>query len=231
VQETVRSGSENIEVRTISREVVQDRSQDPGLTPQRLHAELLEASASGAWAYLHGALHDATFSRRHGTVRFGQSDRRWLDLVSASLARLDRRAWIYREGRTRRFWILETSAAGFDDRPSFESVEEKVMYARGYFDAEGGIPRNAGSRLYIQLVQKDREDLEHLRLILETLGIACGKLHNPSVAVDSDLWRFYVLARSHEGFMRRVSSWHPRKRRLFEARLASNQDEDIVHAP
>ncbi len=96
-----------------------------------------------------------------------------------------------------------------------------MAYARGYFDAEGGIPRDPSSRFYVQFVQKDRADLDELRLRLETQGLSCGRLHNPSAAVDCDLWRFYVLARSHEEFMRRVSSWHPRKRRLLEARFAS----------
>jgi hypothetical protein len=190
------------------------------LTPQRLHAELLTTSASGAWAYLFGALHDATFSRRHRTVRFGQADFRWLDVLAALLARLGQRAWRYREGKNRWFWILETSAEPFRERPMLVSSNDRLAYARGYFDAEGGIPRSSRSRFYVQFVQKNRTDLDELRLILEREGISCGRLHNPSSSVDPDLWRFYVLARSHEDFIERVGSWHPRKRRLLEARMA-----------
>src|SRR5579864_7746172 len=57
-----------------------------GLTPQRLHAELLATTIPVARAYLLGALHDATLSTLHGTVRFGQSDVGWLDGLSLLIA-------------------------------------------------------------------------------------------------------------------------------------------------
>jgi hypothetical protein len=207
-------------VRTISREVAGPLNQAARLTPQRLHAELLEASVSGARAHLHGAAHDATVSRAHQTVRFGQSDVRWLAVIETLLKRLGRRSWTYREGRSREFWIVETSAAVLAERPPFSTSEERLAYARGYFDAEGGIPRDASARFYIQFVQKDRADLDQLRSMLVSEGIDCGRTHNPSRRVDSDLWRFYVLASAHEAFATLVGSWHPRKRNLLEARFA-----------
>jgi hypothetical protein len=82
-----------VQVRTISREVERDPSQGRALTPQRLHAELLGTSVSGARAYLHGALHDATQSQLHRTIRFGQSDRRWLDVLAMLLRRLGQSSW------------------------------------------------------------------------------------------------------------------------------------------
>jgi hypothetical protein len=116
------------------------------------------------------------------------------------------------------FWILESSAESFGDTWEPVTVEEKCAYARGYFDAEGGVPRSTTSRFYIQLVQKDLDDLTTLRTILLDLGIACGALHNPSVSADPDLWRFYVRTSSHADFIERVGSWHPRKRSLLESR-------------
>ncbi len=68
----------------------------------------------------------------------------------------------------------------------------------------------------IQLVQKNAVDISKLKAMLEDLGIACGKLHNPSAGIDDELWRFYVAARSHRTFAERVSSWHPQKRRRLE---------------
>jgi hypothetical protein len=94
--------------------------------------------------------------------------------------------------------------------------------ARGYFDAEGGIPRNAGARFYIQFVQKDRADLANLRTILEAEGIVCGKLHQPSRATDHQVWRFYVAAASQPDFVSGVGSWHPRKRGLLSARFGQS---------
>jgi intein-encoded DNA endonuclease-like protein len=105
------------------------------------------------------------------------------------------------------------------DRREFEKTDEKLAYARGYFDAEGGIPQNSKARFYIQLVQKNLSDITELRTILDSVGISCGKLHNPSHKVDSDLWRFYVLAASQRDFAEKVSSWHPRKRVLLDTFL------------
>jgi hypothetical protein len=132
---------------------------------------------------------------------------------------LGRRSWSYREGRSRRLWILETSAAVLAERPTFSTSEERLAYARGYFDAEGGTPRDPSARFYVQFVQKNRGDIEELREMLENEGICCGRLHNPSRIRDSDLWRFYVVAAGHRAFATRVGSWHPRKRSLLEARF------------
>ncbi len=210
-------------VRTISREVAESLNQAVSLTPQRLHAELLETSASGARAYLHGAAHDATISGRHKTVRFGQSDVRWLVVLKVLLDGLEKRSWSYREGRSRSFWVLETSAEVLAERPTFSTQEERFAYARGYFDAEGGTPRDPSARFYLQFVQKDHGDIDELRTMLMLEGIDCGRIHNPSRQVDPNLWRFYVLASGHEAFATLVSSWHPRKRSLFEARFGSGQ--------
>ena len=205
-------------MRTISREVARNPSQGSVSIPQRLHAELLETGASGSWAYLRGALHDSTISDRHRTVRFGQSDPRWLEVLAVLFGQLGQRTWRYREGRNRRFWILETSAGWLRERRPLLTSEEQRAYARGYFDSEGGIPGSSRSRFYVQFVQKDYADLDELRLMLEEQGISCGRLHNPSSSVDPDLWRFYVLAKSHQDFIERVGSWHPRKRGLLEFR-------------
>jgi hypothetical protein len=222
-QFSVRRSSENAGVRTISREVAKPLNQAVPLTPQRLHAELLETSASGARAYLHGAAHDATISAKHQTVRFGQSDARWLSVLKVLLDGLGRRSWNYREGRSRSFWVLETSAGVLAERPEFSTREERLAYARGYFDAEGGTPRDPSARFYIQFVQKDHGDIDELRTMLVSEGINCGRIHNPSRLVDPDLWRFYVLASGHKAFVTRVSSWHPRKRSLLDARFGIKQ--------
>ncbi len=218
-------------MRTISREVVTTNSEQSSLTPQRLHAELLETSASCALSYLFGATHDATISERHRTVRFGQADIRWLYVLKLLFGKLKQKSWIYREGKQRTFWVLETSSRWLSHREGFHTTEQKLAYARGYFDAEGGIPQKSQARFYIQLVQKNRAAISELRNLLESVGICCGKLHNPSSKVDPDLWRFYVLASSHHDFAERVGSWHPKKRVLLDKFLwSSDKDEDIVRA-
>jgi hypothetical protein len=173
-------------------------------------------------AYLLGALGDATWSRSHGTVRYGQADVRWLQNLKEIFDALGDRSWIYREGATRRFWVLESSAKSLRQAvPLASSVgaREGLDFVRGFFDAEGGMPQDGGARMYLQFSQKDLSTLESVRAFLEADAIACGRIHNPSARVDPDYWRFYVRAGSHEAFMRKVGSWHPRKLDLMRARL------------
>jgi hypothetical protein len=192
------------------------------LTPQRLHAELLATGAKGLEAYLQGALRDGTRSALHGTHRIGQSDPRWLELLAEILELLGSTSWTYREGSARNYWVLETTAAFLDieyDARPLVGRSEGLAYVRGYFDAEGGMPRSQKSRLYLQFSQMSHGSLETLVDILESWDIGCGRIHNPSVAVDPDYWRFYVSTRSHMRFMRIVGSWHPRKRRQIATRM------------
>ena len=192
------------------------------MTPQRLHAELLVTSAMRLQSYLQGALKDATKSALHRTHRYGQSDRKWLETLQVMLDVLGHRSWIYREGRERNFWVLETSARFLSE--AYEATAligtgEGLDYSRGYFDADGGLPRDPDARLYLQFAQKDRQSLETVKEILRTWEIECGRIHNPSAEVDPDYWRFFVRAASHQRFMKLVGSWHPTKRALIETRM------------
>lgn len=168
--------------------------------------------------YLEGASRDATFSQLHRTLRFSQKGEEWLRVLQAALERLGHRSWVYREG-SRDVWTLETCWAG-SCAPT--TAGEVGSFVRGYFDAEGGIPRSLDARFYVQFVQKNLRDLSGVRDYLNSLGISCGRMHNPSVAVDPDYWRFYVRSRSHLDFCQLVRSWHPRKRPLLDAQVAVN---------
>ena len=192
------------------------------MTPQRLHAELLVTSAMRLQSYLQGALKDATKSALHRTHRYGQSDRKWLETLQVMLDVLGHRSWIYREGRERNFWVLETSARFLSE--AYEATAligtgEGLDYSRGYFDADGGLPRDPDAWLYLQFAQKDRQSLETVKELLRSWEIECGRIHNPSAEVDPDYWRFFVRAASHQRFMKLVGSWHPTKRALIETRM------------
>lgn len=182
---------------------------------ENLELEVGQASALTAEAYLRGAAHDSTYSRLHRTTRFCQADPRWLEVLGSLLERVGSRSWSYREGRNRSLWVLETSWV--PSAPA-ASLRCPAAYARGYFDAEGGVPRELAARFYIQFVQKDREDLSGVRDALSGLGVQCGRLHNPSKRVDPHYWRFFVRAVSHECFLEKIGSWHLRKRAILEAR-------------
>ena len=172
-------------------------------------------------AYLLGALHDGTYNRLHRTFRFSQKGKMWLMTLKHILYRLGHKSWLYQEGKKRSVYALETSARFLDlhfDPLRLRSTRQRVAYVRGYFDSEGGIPHSSEARFYIQLCQKNREEMIKVSRILETLGIHCGTIHNPSKAADPDYWRFFVRTESHQDFIQTISSWHPRKHRILQHR-------------
>jgi len=126
------------------------------------------------------------------------------------------RAWTYREGRERNVYIVEFSRT-FLDGHQIRTKQDVIHYVRGYFDAEGGIAASSGVAPYVYFAQKNRNDLHELRVFLTRLGISCGQIHNPSVLVDPDYWRFYVSRCSLRRFAQTVGSWHPRKSKLLTA--------------
>ena len=172
-------------------------------------------------AYLLGALHDGTLNKGK-RFRISQKDKRWLEKLKALLKQIGYNSWIYREGKHREVFVLETLASFLDfsfDPLVLKSQKEQMSYVKGFFDAEGGMPHNALSRFYIQLVQNDKNKLECIKAILERLSIECGKIHNPSKNVAPNYWRVYVLARSHISFAMKINSWHPRKKQIFRERM------------
>ena len=119
-------------------------------------------------------------------------------------------------------YTLETLAPFLDftfDPLLLRTDAERIGYIRGFFDAEGGMPRIPHAKFYIQLVQKDRVKIESLVNMLAALGLDTGKVHNPSARVDPDYWRVFVSTRSHHAFARTIGSWHPRKAAIFRARM------------
>jgi len=173
-------------------------------------------------AYFRGALGDATYSKMHKTWRYSQSNREWLLKLKDLLKKVDQRSWIYKEGKTRNLYILETTAKFLSETRAAEdrmTQAEKIAFVRGFFDAEGGVPRDVKARFYVQLSQKNLEELTGIREILEGIGIQCGKMHNPSAKVDPNYWRFFVRACSYRDFIDKVGSWHPRKSKLLLSRV------------
>lgn len=192
-----------------------DTDRDPAAC-SRILREVEAATPRECTAYIAGAAHDGTFSRLHNTIRISQAVPAWLAVLQAVIHRLGSRSWVYREG-VRRVWVVE-STFKVGSPLNMATPGEKAAYARGYFDAEGGMPRNGDSRFYIQVTQKDHHDLQQVREFLEDLGVRCGRIHNPSARVDPGYWRFYVLARAHADFAARVGSWHPGKWPVLAAR-------------
>jgi intein-encoded DNA endonuclease-like protein len=172
-------------------------------------------------SYLLGAIHDGTFSS-NARFRISQKGTGWLKILQKLFRNLGYNAWIYKEGLNRKVYVLETLADFLDFRFNpliLARNKEKVSYIRGFFDAEGGIPRNYKARFYIQLSQNDKEKVENLKKLLGDLGVKTGKIHNPSRKVNPSYWRLYVLADYQGKFIREVGSWHPRKIRILNQRF------------
>jgi intein-encoded DNA endonuclease-like protein len=99
------------------------------------------------------------------------------------------------------------------------SLHDKKDYIRGYFDAEGSVPRSQNMRFYIYFAQKDRDDLEQVKSYLTDCGIVCGKTHNPSKKKDPNYWRFFVSCKSYKDFIQKIGSWHPTKNQHLRMKI------------
>jgi len=172
-------------------------------------------------AYLLGALHDGTFSSNK-RFRISQVGTDWLKILQGLFRKLGYNSWIYKEGKYRKVYVLGTLAnfLDFNFNPlELKTEEEKIGYIKGFFDAEGGIPRDEKARFYIQLVQNDRGKLVKIKKLLNDLRIETGKIHNPSQSVDPDYWRMYVVAKSQQSFLKKIGTWHPRKIKALRKRM------------
>lgn len=167
-------------------------------------------------AYLLGSLHDSTKTKY--TYRICQKSLAYIEFIARGVKNLDAKSWIYKEGKDRNLYVAEFSKNLLNDF-RITSLNDKIDYIRGYFDAEGGIPRNPKSRYYIYFAQKNLEDLNTLRSYLIDLGLECGKIHNPSVKVDPFYFRFYVLRKSLAKFGSVIGSFHPEKRACLRMKI------------
>ncbi len=170
-------------------------------------------------AYLHGAMHDASLNKKK-RIRFCQKYQEWLEVIQDMLVEIGYQSWLYKEGKTRNLYVLETLCPELSfsfDPAKIRHNNEKKAYVKGFFDAEGGVPRN-GKKFYIQLVQKDKKKMEIIKAMLSSLGIQSGKVHNPSKFVDPDYWRIFVATKHHKEFASLVGSFHPVKGNVFKVR-------------
>ena len=163
-------------------------------------------------AYLLGMLHDGT--KHKTTYRIAQKGVAFAKMLALGIKRLGGRAWVYQEGKLRDVYITEFSQIILHGI-TITTDQDKLDYVRGYFDAEGGIPKSPKVRFYIYFAQKNFKDLNQVKTILEEFGIYTGVIHNPSKSIDPQYWRFYVKADSYDRFIKTVGSSHPDKYTYF----------------
>lgn len=163
-------------------------------------------------AYLLGMLHDGT--KRKTTYRIAQKGSAFAKMLVQGIKRLGGRAWYYQEGKQRDVYITEFSQTLLHGI-TIKTDQDKLEYVRGYFDAEGGIPKSSQVRFYIYFAQKNFDDLNQVKQILEQFGIQTGVIHNPSKKIDPKYWRFYVKSNSYKRFIETIGSLHPDKYTYF----------------
>lgn len=171
-------------------------------------------------AYLNGALHDASRNKRT-RIRFVQKYPEWLRMIQEMLAKIGCNSWIYKEGKNRNVYALETTCKELDflfDPLTLRREQEKILYLRAFFDTEGGVPHNSG-RFYIQFIQKHYAKIAAIKKLLNGLGIESGKIHNPNRLRDPNLWRLFVSSKHRKSFAKRVGSWHPVKQEILRRRM------------
>jgi intein-encoded DNA endonuclease-like protein len=166
--------------------------------------------------YLLGVLHDST--ERKITYRISSKENSYTQFLAKMIKDLNYNAWTYQEGKTRNMYIVEFSKKVMDN-VHIRTKKQKIDYIRGYFDAEGSVPKSKKKRFYIYFSQKDKKDLQQLKSYLTDLGIICGKTHNPSQRIDPDYWRFYISCKSYKKFVDIIGSWHPTKSKLLRMKI------------
>ena len=77
------------------------------MTPQRLHAELLEELMDMSKTYLLGVMHDST--ERKNTYRISSKENKYIQFLADMIHKMGHNAWTYREGKTREMYVVEFS--------------------------------------------------------------------------------------------------------------------------
>ena len=147
-------------------------------------------------------------------MRISQREEAYIRFLRDMIRRTGHGAWSYREGRNRHLYVVEFSRSVLAGH-RLRTKRDRIEYIQGYFDAEGGLPSHPDRESYLYFAQKNYRDLEALRGMIVSLGIECGRIHNPSVRADPEYWRFYVCRKSHRAFAVTIGSWHPRKSELL----------------
>ena len=97
-----------------------------------------------------------------------------------------------------------------------KTKEEQKFYLMGFWDADGGCPKNpvASKKIYIKFTQKDRKSLDELKQILEDrFGISCGNIRISEKVKNGVIWRFSITNRKGIlKFCKEIGSLHPEKK-------------------
>lgn len=186
--------------------------------------------------YLLGAMRDATVDIRKGKnyeIKVSQKNKEWIKLIQkiferefgkkGKITRHMKNYWILRiNGKNFVRKIVETSQIkipqenwGTPDRIRNSDKRSVInSYIRGFFDAEGGLPRNitSESQKYVIFSQKNKESLEFIRKELDEIEIKPTNLTR-----CGGVWEFRITRKkSILRFIEIIGSSHPEKIEKFK---------------
>ena len=179
-------------------------------------------------AYLLGALRDASIDIRKGKnyeVKIAQKNRKWLEILQTIIERkfgykgkITKHQKNYHILRITRKTVVERIVAIAEittpqsqwNTPTIikkQPLEIQKEYIKGFFDAEGGLPRNPKKWKYISFDQKAKEPLEFVRNVLIKLGFKPTNL-----TLTSGVWQFRLTRKNDIiNFDIKIGSLHPEK--------------------
>ncbi len=194
-------------------------------------------------AYLAGALRDGTVIIRSGydyEVKLAQKNYEWLELINGIFKRnFGKGGLIYRERRRsasgviRMYYILRIfdkkvvdelmklfdivtpqTRWGTPTVIKYAGIDLVSHYVRGFFDAEGGLPRDPihAKQHYVSFDQANLEALAFVRDKLMQMG------YRPTrITRTGNIWQFRLTRREDiMRFKNEIGSWHPEKKRRLD---------------
>lgn len=193
-------------------------------------------------AYLLGAFKDGSIykNEKEGIyrIRIYQRCKEWLEMTEEIFLKVFKKKLYLRKDPRKILWYLETNdktlfillrdllAKPVPDIIKNNSIEIKLAFIQGVFDAEGGILRieqyeNESERLKkklqdirVRFGQANRELLEFIKTTLEEIKIDCGKVCGPYYKNEKSQGYFEVNSYGIENlrkFLSLIGTRHPVK--------------------
>ncbi|MBI2075830.1 MAG: hypothetical protein HYT72_01105 [Candidatus Aenigmarchaeota archaeon] len=181
--------------------------------------------------YLIGALRDGCLTK-DWTIKFSQKYKEWL---SSTILPLFNEVFetsyslgnIYPENKEKTTWSLSICNKKIwlqlkeliAEAP--KTTEEQRLYIKGFWDADGGCPRDPtiSKKIYIKFTQKDKRSLEQIKEILsQKFSIKAGTVRVSEITERGTIWRMTIT--NKRGILRfcdKIDSGHPiKQKRLFK---------------
>jgi len=151
--------------------------------------------------YLIGALKDGCLTKQWA-IKFSQKDKTWFSSTIIPIfndvfgTNYNTEKRIYKEDKKGKTWCLiicnkklwiELKSIS---KTTPKTKEEQKYYVRGFWDADGGCPKNPtfDKKIYIKFTQKDKNALIQIKNILKDFNIKSGnvRISETTSAIDQE---------------------------------------------